>query len=185
MPEESVPRSEVRVSDSERELAVERLQDAVGEGLLTLAEFEELMPGVLAARTREELARHLAHVPGAMVPEQLSLETRASKLHRGGRWLVPRSLTVTSRAASVRLDFTQARISATDLDLVIMARSSSVTLVLPPGAAACLDELVLTASTVSSRVPDRGGSFRVALRGSLTSSTVRVRYQRRFLWRRW
>lgn len=46
---------EVRVSDADREGVVRRLGRAVGEGRLTVAEFEERMVAAYAARTRGEL----------------------------------------------------------------------------------------------------------------------------------
>jgi hypothetical protein len=46
---------ELRVSDAEREGVVRRLQRAVGEGRLTVAEFDERVAAVYAARTRGDL----------------------------------------------------------------------------------------------------------------------------------
>lgn len=48
-------RRALRVSDHDRQAVIRRLQRAVGEGRLTLVEFEERTAGALAARTRGEL----------------------------------------------------------------------------------------------------------------------------------
>lgn len=53
---QSVPEAELRVSDGERRAADERLNRAVGDGELTLLEYEERTGAVWAARTRAELA---------------------------------------------------------------------------------------------------------------------------------
>ena len=46
---------DIRASNTEREAAVQLLQTAVGEGRITLAEFEERTAAAYAARTRAEL----------------------------------------------------------------------------------------------------------------------------------
>lgn len=48
-------RRALRVSDHDRDAVMRRLNRAVGEGRLTLAEFEERTATTLAARTRGEL----------------------------------------------------------------------------------------------------------------------------------
>ncbi len=45
----------LRISDHDRDAVLRRLTRAVGEGRLTLAEFEERTATTLAARTRGEL----------------------------------------------------------------------------------------------------------------------------------
>ena len=57
-------RPEPRISDADRERAVQRLSDAVTEGRLTVAEFDERVAAVPAARTASELVPHLADLPG-------------------------------------------------------------------------------------------------------------------------
>lgn len=48
-------RRDMRASNSEREAAVEILQTAVGEGRITMAEFEERVQAAYAATTRGDL----------------------------------------------------------------------------------------------------------------------------------
>jgi hypothetical protein len=55
---------DVRASDSERELVIERLHRAVGNGRLTLEEFDERAAAAYAARTRGELADLTKDLPG-------------------------------------------------------------------------------------------------------------------------
>jgi hypothetical protein len=182
---ELVPEPELRLSDAEREAVVERLHTAVGEGRLTLAEFEERIDGVLAARTHAELAPFTAGLP---VPpagsDTVDLRVRASSLRRTGRWVVPRRLTLSAQSSSVRIDFTRAVISTSVVEMALDVDSSSVRLVLPPGASASIDEVEMTASSARARVPD-GGGLHVVVRGRLHASNLRVRYPRRFLRWRW
>lgn len=55
---------DVRASDAERELVVERLHRAVGNGRLTVEEFDERAAAAYAARTRGELADLTKDLPG-------------------------------------------------------------------------------------------------------------------------
>jgi hypothetical protein len=55
---------DVRASDAERELTVERLRRAVGNGRLSVEEFDERATAAYAARTRGELADLTRDLPG-------------------------------------------------------------------------------------------------------------------------
>ena len=55
---------DVRASDAERDLTVERLQRAVGQGRLSMEEFEDRVGVAYAARTRGELAALTRDLPG-------------------------------------------------------------------------------------------------------------------------
>jgi hypothetical protein len=179
-----MPRPEIRVSDAERNLVVDQLNNAVGEGRLTLVEFEDRLRGVLAARTREDMVPFTADLPVTAAPEEITLRSRASSLRRTGRWVVPRRLAVEVQSSSVRLDLTEAQVASPTVAVTVDARTSSVTLVLPPGASAEAHDFELSHSTVKSSVPDSGG-LHVVVGGELRASSLKVRYQRRFLWWRW
>lgn len=51
------------MSDADRESVVRRLRRAVGEGRLTLAEFDERVAATYAARTRGDLDELTADLP--------------------------------------------------------------------------------------------------------------------------
>ncbi|MCW3813997.1 DUF1707 domain-containing protein [Micromonospora sp. DR5-3] len=179
-----MPRPEMRVSDAERNQVVEQLNQAVGEGRLTLAEFEDRIGGVLAARTHADLAPFTADLPAAAAPQVLELRSRASSLKRAGRWVVPRQVVVEARSSKVRLDLTDAVITSPTVQVSLNVRSSSLTLVLPPGASASIDQVEMSSSTAKQRVPDSGG-LHIHVSGKLQSSSLKVRRQRRFLRWRW
>ena len=179
-----MPKPETRVSDAERDKVVELLTQAVGEGRLTLEEFEERLSGVLAATTHAELAPFTADLPQAAAPEVAELRSRASALKRTGRWVVPRRLVVQAQESSVKLDFTAAAIATPTVEVQLDVRASAVTLILPKGASASLDDIEVVASSTKTTVPDAGG-LHVVVRGRMKASSLRVRYQRRFLFWRW
>lgn len=188
----STDRPDMRISDAERELVVAQLNAAVSEGRLTLAEFEERVDGVLRSRTFGEIEPYVGDLPrkGPLAaPEQIEIRNQSSNLKRVGRWTVPRRLLISTRAGSVKLDFTEAVFASHTVEVQLQARSSKVELVLPAGATADIDSIAPQASSVRQKVPpayDAGGQgvvFRIS--GEVRSSSVRVRYQRRF-WRwRW
>jgi hypothetical protein len=185
------------MSDADRERVAERLRAAVGEGRLTLEEFEQRLDGVLAARTFGEVEPLVADLPGGPVsvatPEHVELRTTAATLKRRGQWVVPRRLSVTSRAGSVVLDFTDAAIGHPVVEVDLDVYAGSTVLVLPRGASVDINDVELVAGT--SRVrgvpilagpgpgPTSGPHF--VIRGKQRAGGLTVRHQRRF-WRwRW
>ncbi len=60
------PGDDVRASDRERELVIERLTLAVSRGRLSLSEFDERVAAVYRAETRTELARLTRDLPGRL-----------------------------------------------------------------------------------------------------------------------
>ena len=56
---------EVRISDKDREAAIERLGEAAGEGRLTAEEHEQRADAVLAARTQSDLDALFEDLPPA------------------------------------------------------------------------------------------------------------------------
>lgn len=70
---------EVRVADDERRAVDERLRDAVGEGLLTLAEYDERAVVVWASRTRGDLAAVTRDLPS---PRATAPARRRARRHR-------------------------------------------------------------------------------------------------------
>jgi type IV secretory pathway VirD2 relaxase len=57
---------DVRASDHERELVVERLTRAVGQGRLSLEEFESRVAAAHASVTRADLAQLTRDLPGRL-----------------------------------------------------------------------------------------------------------------------
>jgi hypothetical protein len=192
-----LPQRDLRMSDADRERVVGWLRSAVSEGRLTLGEFEERVDGVLSAKTYGEIEPYLHDLPmvsaqraAAPAPrEMVELRAVASSLKRRGRWTVPRRLVVRSKAGSVKLNFADAVIAYPVVEIELDVLAGSTELVLPDGATADVDDVIMYAGSTKSRVPasydapDRGPRFVVT--GSNKAGSLKVRYQRRF-WRwRW
>lgn len=185
------------MSDADRERVLARLQDAAGEGRLTLDEFQERVDGVLRARRFGEVEPYLAGLPpvatGPLAPPPApavaELRTVASSLRRTGRWSVPRTLRVSSKAGSVKLDFTDALIGHPVVEIVLDVYAGSTTLVLPAGASVDVDGVQMYAGSVTVRrvpqVAEASGGPHFVVTGSQKAGGLTVRHQRRFLRWRW
>lgn len=182
------------MSDADRERVVARLQSAVGEGRLTLDEFQERVDGVLRARRFGEVEPYLVGLPQPAggsplppVPEVAELRSVASSLRRTGRWPVPRVLRVSSKAGAVKLDFTDAMIGHPVVQVVLDVYAGGTTLVLPPGATVDVDGVQMYAGGVTVRkvpqVADPTGGPHFVVTGSQKAGGLTVRHRRRFL--RW
>ena len=183
--------SQERLSDADREQLTERLQAAVSAGRLSLAEFEQRLSAVLAARTRGEVEPLVADLPGGPVsaPDYVELRTRAAGLKRRGQWVVARHTLVVAKAGSVKLDFTDALIAHPEVTIELDVQSGSTTLVLPPGASVDIDNVEFYAGSARVRgvplSPVAGSDLRVVVRGKQRAGWLVVRHQHR-LWRwRW
>jgi Domain of unknown function (DUF1707) len=175
------------MSDAEREGVIARLNAAVGDGRLSLPEFEERIDGVLQARTFGEVEPFVADLPATPVADDVvEMESHAGSIKRSGRWLVPRRLVVRAKAGSVKLDLRHAVINHRVIDIELTTQAGSTTIVLPPGGSANIDRVITTAGTAknkASSMPE--GGPHVVVTGSAAAGSVVVRYERRF-WRwRW
>ncbi|MDX3804107.1 DUF1707 domain-containing protein [Streptomyces sp. AK04-3B] len=135
------------------------LRDAVAEGRLDMAEFEERLEQTYAARTYRELApitRDLP-VPGAAAPPVVSLHKEPSReggwagrivggegsstwavavmsgFQRKGRWTVPRRFTCVAFWGGGEIDLREADFSAGEVEINCFAVMGGVQITVPPG----------------------------------------------------
>lgn len=80
--------SEIRVGDVERERAARRLSQAVGQGYLTLDEYEQRVAAVFSAETAGALRDVLADLPVARLARRdpRRLARRRAAARRGVAW---------------------------------------------------------------------------------------------------
>ena len=113
---------------------------------------------------------------------------RSAAIRRVGRWDVPRRLVVDLGSGSVKLDLTEAVVTYPQLRLDLSVRSGMLTVVVPEGTTADVDDVELRSGTVRSRVPALpagAGHLHIVASGKIRSGSLRIRHQRRF-WRwRW
>ncbi len=168
---------EMRASDADRDLVIDVLREAVGDGRLTAEEFEERVQAAMSSRTFGELATLTADLvappasPG--VPEEPALDVirirqRGGALWRAGRWAVPRRLELRPTWCDVTLDFTSAIITHDTLRIDLRMRGGILALVAGPGIVVDADDLRVRYTDVEMRPSAEPGApvlLRVELAG--------------------
>lgn len=158
---------EWRASDADRAAVAKILEQAVGQGMLTLDEYTERVDVALAARTRGELDRVIADLPhvrrdAAPAPPEV-LKSWMSGISRKGGWTVPARLQLVTRMCSTTLDFSSAVLPGPVVYLDIDDYLSSTELILPDGATADLNGVANIGSSTSVKVPTSPPSRRLHL----------------------
>jgi hypothetical protein len=147
--------SGVRASDAERDAAVGRLNQAVGEGRLTMDEFSQRLELAYAARTRGDLDPLLRDLPadaGSAVPATTAASggtavvTGSSQgkdtrwnispiggIRHRGRWRVPRHTVAIAVLGSVDIDLGEAELAAPEVMITKVSIIGGVSARVPPG----------------------------------------------------
>lgn len=179
----------VRVSDAEREAVVARLNQATGEGRLTLEEFSDRVNAALAARTQGDLdalvddlpAAYRAPSAAAAYPaEPAGLATRVSQIvpvgavKRGGRWRLDRDMELGAVVGSVKLDLRRAEMAAPVVHLHVRTVLGSVKIWVPHAISVEVSgQTVLGSRTVAEEAP-RPGAPLLRLRVDTVVGTVKI-----------
>ncbi|CAL9464373.1 putative protein [Streptomyces sp. enrichment culture] len=156
MTDDAVP--DLRASDADREKVAGILRDALAEGRLDMAEFEERLDATYRARTYGELApitRDLP-APGVTAPVvSLSKEPAAgpdwsgrivggegsstwavavmSGFQRKGRWTMPRRFTCFAFWGGGEIDLREANFTEREVEINAIAIMGGVDVIVPPG----------------------------------------------------
>ncbi|MGD9514280.1 DUF1707 SHOCT-like domain-containing protein [Mycolicibacterium sp.] len=173
---------DIRASDADHAAVTRILENAVGQGMLTLDEYSERVDVVLAARTRRELDTviadlpHIRHRPAPAPPEVL--RGWMSSMSRRGQWTVPARLRLVTRMCSTTLDFTSAVLQSPVVHIDIDDYFGSTELVLPDGATADLNGVGNVASSTTVKVTASPPSQRlhVVVAGKMRFGSLTARH---------
>ncbi|MEU6226586.1 DUF1707 domain-containing protein [Streptomyces sp. NPDC047042] len=149
---------ELRASDADRERVAEVLRDALAEGRLDMAEFEERLDATYQARTYGELAPITRDLPGAgvsapavsMVKQPVGGGSWAERVvggegtsrwgvaimggfQRKGRWTVPRVFNSVAFWGGGELDLREANFADHEVVINCVAIMGGVDVIVPPG----------------------------------------------------
>lgn len=200
----------IRIGHAERDEAVEALRVAAGEGRLTLDELDERIEGALRARTRGDLRGVLddllpPHALGAVVApvahsgtpvgapgwsweDPLVLTARWDDVARAGAWEVPPFLELNPVAATVKLNFVDARAPHEIIDVHLLGGAGDAVLVVPQEWGADISRVQRGGlGTVKTQVSDRpnGRHPLMIVRGRVGLGNLRVRHPNRLdIWLR-
>ncbi len=130
-----------RASDRERDVVVQRVQDAFAEGRLDDAEFDERTRAALTARTHADLDALLADLPASPSapppvravpgPGRYAIALKSS-VRRAGRWRVPERYTTVVYKGGGWLDLRAAELSGPVTTFLAVAYKSRLTILVPP-----------------------------------------------------
>jgi len=151
-----LPAREMRASDADREQVADVLRRAAGEGRLELAELDERLAAVYAARTYadlEPITRDLpvagenpappvlAPVPAAQTgelpdgaPTSRGGFALMSAFERKGRWVVPRVFRSFALMGGGQIDLRQARFAANPVTIYAWAFLGGIEIIVPEDA---------------------------------------------------
>ncbi|MGD9694358.1 MAG: DUF1707 domain-containing protein [Thermoleophilia bacterium] len=138
---EDPPASAILASDAERDGALERLRDAVGEGRLTLEELAERTDRALAARTRGELEAVTAGLPAPASAPVAAGRSRGTRWVLGimgggshrGRWRIAERCSVVNVMGGADLDLRQATIDAPEITITVVSLMGGSDILVPEG----------------------------------------------------
>ena len=133
----SSPR-DLRASDADRDRVLALLGEAMSDGRLTAEEHSERVQRAFSARTLGELAELTADLAAASAqPVRLDggrvIAGIFGPARRDGRWVVPENLTVTAMFGEVEIDFTQAILQASRVQLYATVFGGRLRLIVPDG----------------------------------------------------
>ncbi|WP_320782223.1 DUF1707 domain-containing protein [Streptomyces sp. CRN 30] len=184
---------ELRASDADRERVAEVLRDALAEGRLDMAEFEERLDATYAARTYGELAPITKDLPvgaPASAPKVSMTKEPAgqgdwagritggegsstwavavlSGFQRKGRWRVPRKFTSFAFWGGGEIDLREADFADRETVLNCVAIMGGVNVIVPPGIEVVVRGIGIMGGFDHSQegVPGDPGAPRVILTG--------------------
>ena len=133
----SSPR-DLRASDADRDRVLALLGEAMSDGRLTMEEHAERVQRAIAARTLGELAELTADLAvSSAQPVRLDggkvIAGIFGPARRDGRWVVPESLSVTAMFGEVEIDFTQAILQVSRVQLYATVFGGRLRLIVPDG----------------------------------------------------
>ncbi|WP_338146209.1 DUF1707 domain-containing protein [Streptomyces boncukensis] len=180
MPEKPPP----RISESVRDSAVARLQEAFAAGSIPADEMDHRLQTALTATTDEELAAALDAVPGAeAATPAATVEIRAvgGRIRRQGAWRVPRVLRIESRMAKVVLDLSRTAVEHPVVDIELQLEFGGARLILPPGATVDYDGLTAHWKQPVHRAPrwTEPGGPHIRVTGTMGYGRLRIRHRSR------
>jgi len=182
------PAPGVRASDAERDVTVERLSAAAGDGRLTLDEFSQRMEVATAAKTRAELDRLVTDLPVDAAPAGTPVAAERGsapatwhvspvggfRVH--GPWRMDRHVIVASLVGGTSLDLSEAQLAAPEVTLTKVSLVGGTRITVPPGIRVEASGFSLVGGTRVEGGPEPGpGAPTVHIRAFSLVGGVRIR----------
>ena len=175
---------DLRASDADRDRVLALLGEAVSDGRLTPEEHSERVQRAFSARTLGELAELTADlaVPSAQ-PVRLDggrvIAGILGQARRDGRWVVPESLTVTAMFGEVEVDFTQAILQVSRVQLYATVFGGRLRLIVPDGVSVVVSGHMVLGRKRGSTAPGGPGTPVIEVRALVLGGELDVRTPRK------
>ncbi|MGE7439202.1 MULTISPECIES: DUF1707 SHOCT-like domain-containing protein [Kitasatospora] len=168
------------ISEDDRDTAVQRLQEAYGEGHLSHGELEERLHEVLTAKTHRALVSALASLPED-AGDTSTIAVVSGRIQRRGAWRVPRILKVASALGRVHLDLSRAVIDHPAVDIEFQLGSGSAKITVPRDAIVDIEDLRTgwKDPLYRTRRRPRPDGPRIRISGSMGLGRLKIRHARR------
>lgn len=171
----------VPITDADREVASELLQNACGSGRLTLEEFSDRVGAVWAAESREQIEAAIAGIAAAPpVGATKTVSTVVGVLgdqRRSGRWRLPAKLRGFTLLGDVNLDLRSVVVSDPLIEITLTAMLGDVKITVPEGVEVDLRgfEILGDRELRLAPVPRRPGTPLIRVRAYALLGDVKVR----------
>jgi hypothetical protein len=180
-PAAGVPAPVILASDGDRDAVAARLNEAVGDGRLTLQEFGERLDQAYAARTRGALAPLTADLP-AIGPVRGPGRLRRVMLgifwdsRRAGPHALEDEITAIALLGDVVIDLRGAKATSKEITIRAYALLNDVDVIVPEGIAVELSGVAVVGDNRNMARPVRAGTSRfvVKIHGHAVLGDVQV-----------
>ncbi|BFO18246.1 DUF1707 domain-containing protein [Streptomyces sp. KM77-8] len=177
LPEDSPP----LIGEDARDTAVQRLQEAYTEGLISHEELDERLHQVLTAKAHSELASALDSLPEERPDTTSTIAAAGGRIQRRGAWRVPRILKVESAYGRVRLDLSRAIIEHPVVDIELQLGTGGARITVPRDAVVDVEGLRTGWKDLHYKAPRRScpGGPKIRISGTMGFGRLKIRHARR------
>ena len=171
---------DLRASDADRDRVLALLGEAMSDGRLSQEEHAERVQRAFSARTLGELAELTADlaVPSAQ-PVRLdggrTITGIFGPARRDGRWVVPENLTVTAMFGEVEVDFRQAILQASRVQVYATVFGGRLRLIVPEGVSVIVSGHMVLGRKRGSTPPAGPGTPVIEVRALVLGGELSVR----------
>jgi hypothetical protein len=171
---------DLRASDADRDQVLALLSAAMADGRLTADEHAERVQRAFSARTLGDLADLTADLaaPSAQ-PVRLDggrvIAGIFGPARRDGRWVVPENLTVTAMFGEVEVDFTQAILPSSRVQVLATVFGGRLRLIMPDGIAVVVTGHMVLGRQRGSTPPPGPGTAVIEVRAMVLGGELDVR----------
>ncbi|WP_326585030.1 DUF1707 domain-containing protein [Streptomyces sp. NBC_00487] len=169
------------ISEDDRDMAVQRLQEAYAEGHLSHEAMDERLHRALTAKTHSELVPALASLPEKNAGTTSTIAAAGGRIKRRGAWRVPRTLKVESAFGRVHLDLSRAVIEHPVVDIELHLGTGRAKITLPRDAIVDFEDLRTGWKDTLYKPPRRppAGGPTIRISGAMGFGRLKIRHARR------